>query len=227
VGPIEGKDQTSKLSRNLEASSKLTAQLADRSSVGSVLSSASPSDGTGFRQAYQRRRRITSSENPAVWCRTQRQNGESGSRPPSTTFRVQSESEPLWVAMSLAISSSLANAGSGAYPRDSETRQNKGQLQRANGGRSSAPAAGARENFGLGYEASRLRGMSVLRRGHLDDRLIGSRLSTLEGQPRAAGCGQPPGKPDSIRSLARPDAKNDVAFPAHVGAENGPWSGRS
>ena len=46
VGPIEGKDHTSKLSRIWEASSELTAQLADRSSVGSVRSSASPSDGT-------------------------------------------------------------------------------------------------------------------------------------------------------------------------------------
>jgi len=46
VGPIEGKDDTSKLSRIWEASSELTAQLADRSSVGSVRSSASPSDGT-------------------------------------------------------------------------------------------------------------------------------------------------------------------------------------
>ncbi len=47
VGPIEGKDHTSKpWSRIWEAASELTAQLADRSSVGSVRSSASPSDGT-------------------------------------------------------------------------------------------------------------------------------------------------------------------------------------
>jgi hypothetical protein len=41
-----GKDHTSKLSRNLEASPELTAKGADRSSVTSVRSSVSPSDGT-------------------------------------------------------------------------------------------------------------------------------------------------------------------------------------
>ncbi len=44
--PIKGKDHMSASPRNLEASSELTAQLADRSSVGSDRSSASSSDGT-------------------------------------------------------------------------------------------------------------------------------------------------------------------------------------
>ncbi len=42
----KGRDHTSKLSRNLELSPELTAPLADRSSVGSVRASLSPSDGT-------------------------------------------------------------------------------------------------------------------------------------------------------------------------------------
>ena len=42
VRPIKGKNQTSTSPRILEASSDLTAQLADRSSVGSGRSSASP-----------------------------------------------------------------------------------------------------------------------------------------------------------------------------------------
>ena len=46
AAPIEGKDHMSASPRNLEASSELTAQLADRSSVGSGRSSASSSDGT-------------------------------------------------------------------------------------------------------------------------------------------------------------------------------------
>src|SRR5271165_1011825 len=102
---------------------------------------------------------MTSSQTPAARRRTQWQNRESGlrslsmpvrslllpkteassrertpwerSRPPSTTFRVQSESEPSWVAMSSAMSSSPANAGSGAYPRGGETRHNKRHRQRA------------------------------------------------------------------------------------------------
>jgi len=159
---------------------------------------------------------MTSSQTPAARRRAQWQERESGfrslsmpvrslllpkteaslrertpwarSRPPSTTFRVQSESEPSWVAMSSAMSSSPANAGSGAYPRGGETRHNKRHRQRARSGRPSA--SGARENFDLGYEASRrrwprLRGMAVLTRGGLENRLIGNCLSTLEGQPRA------------------------------------------
>src|SRR5208283_1879394 len=42
---IKGQDHMSASLRNLEASSELTAQLADRSSVGSGRSSASSSDG--------------------------------------------------------------------------------------------------------------------------------------------------------------------------------------
>ncbi len=41
-----GRDHTSKVSRNLELSPELTAPLADRSLVGSVRASLSPSDGT-------------------------------------------------------------------------------------------------------------------------------------------------------------------------------------
>ncbi len=46
AAPIKGKDHRSASPRNLEASSELTAQLADRSSIGSGRSSASSSDGT-------------------------------------------------------------------------------------------------------------------------------------------------------------------------------------
>ena len=46
VRAIKGKDHTSTSPRNLEASSELTARLADRSSVGSGRSSVSPSGGT-------------------------------------------------------------------------------------------------------------------------------------------------------------------------------------
>ncbi len=46
AAPIKGKDHMSASPRNLEASSELTAQLADRSSVGSGRSSAPSSDGT-------------------------------------------------------------------------------------------------------------------------------------------------------------------------------------
>ncbi len=45
AAPIKGKDHSSASPRNLEASSELTAQLADRSSVGSGRSSASSSAG--------------------------------------------------------------------------------------------------------------------------------------------------------------------------------------
>jgi hypothetical protein len=46
AAPIKGKDHISASPRSLEASLELTAQLADRSSVGSGRSSASSSDGT-------------------------------------------------------------------------------------------------------------------------------------------------------------------------------------
>jgi len=46
AAPIKGKDHISASPRNLEASSELTAQLAERSSAGSARSSASSSDGT-------------------------------------------------------------------------------------------------------------------------------------------------------------------------------------
>ena len=45
---IKGEDHTSASPRNLEASSELTAQLAERSSVGSARSSVPPSDGTAI-----------------------------------------------------------------------------------------------------------------------------------------------------------------------------------
>ncbi len=48
------------------------------------------------------------------------------SRRTAPTFRGQIESEPSWVAMSLATNSSLANAGSGDYARGGETRQTRG-----------------------------------------------------------------------------------------------------
>ena len=46
AAPMKGKDHMSASPRNLDASSELTAQLADRSSLGSARSSASSIDGT-------------------------------------------------------------------------------------------------------------------------------------------------------------------------------------
>ena len=199
VGPIKGKDHTSTSPRKLEASSELTAQLPTDHRLGPFDHPRRRATGQRFRQTCRRRRRITSSETPAVRRRAQRRNGESGSRSlsmparslfppktkvpsrkrtpwersrrPSTTFRVQIESEPSWVAMSSAMNSSPANAGSGAYPRDGETRQNNRSRQRAYSGRSSAPARHTGE-FGL-PRSSRLRLMAVLMRNCLDDPLIG------------------------------------------------------
>ena len=87
--------------------------------------------GQPYRQVCRRRRRMTSSRTPAARRRAQWQNRGSGfrslsmpvrslllpkteassrermpwerSRPPSTTFRLQSESGPSWVAMSSAM----------------------------------------------------------------------------------------------------------------------------
>jgi hypothetical protein len=126
--------------------------------------------GQPFRQGCRRRRRITWSETPAVRCCAQRQIGEfrsrslsmrawpqlppktneplrertpwGHSRRPSTSFRVQIENEPSSVAMSSAMNSNLANAGSGDYQRGGETRQNNRRQQRADPCRSRSAAGG-------------------------------------------------------------------------------------
>ncbi len=101
--------------------------------------------------------------------------------------RVQTESEPYWVAMSSAMNSSRASAGSGAYPRDGETRQINSAPDRIS--RTLIDArAGARETIGLGLDVSWLRKMLHLRRGRsrsLPDRspplFVGKRRKSRPG----------------------------------------------